>query len=89
MSEDRAPISQGQSYQAIGEFWDSHDLTEFWEQTKPAEFEVDARFAATYYPLENGLAAKLRFLAEQHGISAETLLNLWVQEKVAEASLAK
>jgi len=84
MSEDKTSISQEQSYQGIGEFWDSHDLAEFWEQTEPAEFEADIRFAATYYPLEKSLAAQLRSIAEQHGVSAETLLNLWVREKVTQ-----
>jgi hypothetical protein len=88
MNEDKTSISQAQSYQAIGEFWDNHDLGEFWEQTAPAAFEVDIRSETTYYAVESGLALKLRKLAEQQGISAETLLNLWVQEKMVEATAA-
>ena len=41
MSADRSSISQARSYQEMGAFWDTHDLTQFWEQTEPAEFEVD------------------------------------------------
>ena len=26
--------SKAKSYKEIGEFWDAHDLTEFWDQTK-------------------------------------------------------
>ena len=88
MSEDKSSISQAESYQAIGNFWDTHDLGEFWEQTEPAAFEVDIRSEVTYYAVEADLALKVRSLAEQRGISAETLLNLWVQEKVMETAAA-
>jgi len=68
----------------IGEFWDTHDLADYWEQTEPAEFEVDLRSEVTYYALDKRLAAEVRTLAERRGVSAETLLNLWVQEKLRE-----
>lgn len=85
MNEDRSSISNADSYQAIGEFWDTYDLAEFWNQTEPAEFTVDIRSEVTYYAVEADLSQKVRSLAEQRGVSAETLLNLWVQEKVAQA----
>lgn len=88
MNKERSSISNADSYQAIGEFWDTHDLGEFWEQTEPAEFEVDIRSEITYYAVEAELSQKVRSLAEQRGVSAETLLNLWVQEKVMKAGAA-
>ena len=86
MNEGKTAISQAQSYQAMGEFWDTHDLGEFWEQTAPAEFVVDIQSEITYYAVAPNLAHKLRALAQQQGISGETLLNLWVQEKVLEVA---
>jgi hypothetical protein len=83
MSNARSSISQAQSYQEIGEFWDTHDLTEFWNQTEPAEFEVDIESDVTYYPVETSLSARLADIARRRGVSAETLLNLWVQERLA------
>ncbi|RME32633.1 MAG: hypothetical protein D6793_10770, partial [Thermoflexia bacterium] len=74
--------SRARSYREIGEFWDVHDLADYWEQTQPAEFEVDIRSEVTYYPLDAVLAARVRALAQQRGISPATLLNLWVQEKL-------
>jgi hypothetical protein len=41
MREHRSSISKVKSYKEIGEFWDTHDLREFWDQTKKASFEVD------------------------------------------------
>lgn len=43
MSESKTSISKASSYAEIGEFWDTHDLSDYWEQTKPAEFEVEVR----------------------------------------------
>lgn len=84
----RASVSKGRSYQEIGEFWDSHDLGEFWEQTRPVRFGPGALSAATYCPVEAGLADRLRSIAQRRGVSAEALVNLWLQERVAETEKA-
>lgn len=80
-------MSRAGSYQKIGEFWDTHDLADYWDKTKPAEFEVDIQSEATYYAVEKGLAEKLQTLAKRHGIPANTLLNLWVQEKLKDRKI--
>jgi hypothetical protein len=84
MSKDKSSISQASSYQEIGAFWDTHDLSDFWDQTEEVEFTVVSETQATYYPVESRLAEKLRALAKRRGVSADTLLNLWIQEKMAE-----
>ena len=89
MNEDRSSISHARTYEEIGEFWDTHEVTEFWDRTEPAEFEVDIRSEVTYFALEGSLAARLEEQAEQRGIAPETLLNLWVQEKLAGAGAEK
>ncbi len=82
MSDAKKSISQGQSYQEIGEYWDNHDLSEVWEQTESADFVVSGHTKTTYYPVDSALSQKLHAVAQQRGISAQTLLNLWLQEKV-------
>jgi hypothetical protein len=76
---------KARSYAEIGEFWDTHDLTDYWDQTKPVEFEVDIRSEVTYYAVDKVLSAEVRALAERRGVSPETLLNIWVQEKLRES----
>ena len=80
----KSSISKAQSYREIGEFWDTHDLADYWEQTHPIEFGIDIQSEVTYYPLDVTLSAKVRSIAKQRGVSPETLLNLWVQEKLQE-----
>lgn len=84
MGKSKSSLSKSRSYAELGEFWDTHDLTEYWEQTEPAEFEVDIRSEVTYYALDSTLSAEVRALAERRGVAPETLLNLWVQEKLHE-----
>jgi hypothetical protein len=78
----KSSISKASSYEEIGEFWDTHDFTEFADQLKPVQFEVDLQSSAEYFPVESTLAAKLRKTAKRQGMSATTLVNLWVQEKL-------
>ena len=41
MAENKSSVSKASSYQEIGEYWDSHDLGEIWDETEEAKFEVD------------------------------------------------
>jgi len=70
----------------MSKFWDTHDVTEFWDQTAPAEFEVDIQSEVIYYPVDTTLSVRLADVARRRGVSAETLLNLWVQERLATAA---
>ncbi len=89
MGGNKTPISEAHSYEEIGEFWDTHELTDFWDKTKPVEFEVDIQSDTTYYPVESVLSKRLISLAAQRGVSPETLLNLWVQERLGEEAPAE
>jgi predicted HicB family RNase H-like nuclease len=84
MSRSKSSISKAQSYEQIGEFWDTHDLEDFWDQTQEADFKINIQSEVTYYRVEAKLSAKINSLAQQRGVSPETLLNLWVQEKLQE-----
>jgi hypothetical protein len=84
MKRSKSSISKARSYKEIGEFWDTHDLAEYREQTQPVEFELDIQSEVIYYPLDKALSARIRSIAKQRGVSPETLLNLWVQEKLEE-----
>ncbi|HVF85205.1 MAG TPA: CopG family antitoxin [Abditibacteriaceae bacterium] len=82
MSDVKSSISEALSYQEIGEYWDNHDLSEAWEQTQDANFEISGCAKTTYFPIESSLSDKLRAVAHQRGVLAETLVNLWLQEKI-------
>jgi len=83
MRKSKSSISNAPSYEEIGEFWDSHDLSDYWDRTKPVEFDIDISSEVTYYPVEADLSERIASsIAKRKGVSAETILNLWLQERV-------
>lgn len=64
-----------------GEFWDTHSLADYWDQTHEVEIEVHAPHRQ-WVPLAANLAAQAIERAQQEGVSVETLINLWVAEKL-------
>jgi CopG antitoxin of type II toxin-antitoxin system len=89
MAESKTSVSNVSSDLEIGEFWDHNDLSEHWDKTHEVEMQVDAPSSAVYFAVEKALAAKLRSAAETHGISPETLLNLWVREHISAEATRK
>lgn len=72
-------ISQADSLEEMGEFWNTHDFTEFDTDAPDVEFTVTCSV-----PVEVDLLASVEKEARRRGVSVETLVNLWLQEKVAE-----
>jgi hypothetical protein len=72
----KSSISKARSYAEIGEFWDKHDLSDFWKKTRKVKFDVVLEPEATYYPIEKGLSEKIQHEARKHGVSSDTLVNL-------------
>ena len=75
--------SKAQSYEEIGEHWDSHDLASSGAGAEAADFTVAIQRRRFLVAIEPALFAKVRRQAAKKGLSAESLLNLWVQEKCA------
>jgi hypothetical protein len=81
---EREPIPEHfQSVAAAAEFWDSHDVADYDDLTQEAHFEVDLQRHRFLTALEPTLAQKVADHARQQGISTETLIHLWLAEKVA------
>jgi len=78
-----------QSVAEAAEFWDSHDLADYWDITREASFEVDIQRRVFLTALEPGLAKKLTEYAHQQGVATETLINVWLTEKVAAVTQEK
>jgi len=88
-SMTKTAISGASSYREIGEFWDEHDLSEYWDKTRDVQMEVDIQSSTTYVPVESSLAERLRAEAESRGVSPKTLLNQWVLEHVGNGPSSK
>jgi hypothetical protein len=60
MSSDESSVSKGRSYAEIGEYWDTHDLDDVWDQTESVELELDIRSSTTYFSVEGSVACRRR-----------------------------
>lgn len=84
MRKHKSSISQATSYKGIGGFWDSHDLSGFWDKTKEVSFEVNIESETIYYAVDKVISGKIQTVALKRGITPDTLINLWIQEKLQE-----
>ncbi|MBC8161514.1 MAG: hypothetical protein H7Z42_09880 [Roseiflexaceae bacterium] len=73
-------ISHADSLEAMGEFWDVHDFTEY--DTDADDVVVTLRHPVR---IERHLLGALTAQARYRGVSVETLVNLWLQQKLNEA----
>lgn len=79
-ANNRSSISQAETHEQIGEFWDTHDFTDNDDPTLPdVEMTVSGAVA-----IEAELLAALDEQAERRGVTVETLVNLWLQQKLSE-----
>src|SRR5881392_1227210 len=75
-------LSQANTLEKMGEFWDSHDFTDFDNRETPdVEFQI-----ACAVPIELDLLSAVEQQARLRGVQVETLINLWLQQKLAEQS---
>jgi hypothetical protein len=80
-------ISKGQTLDEIADFWDSHSLADHWDQTREADFEVRAR-RRRRVTIDPELYSEVEAQARIRGISAETLVNVWLAERLGKESAA-
>ena len=88
MSENKKKIDplpeKFQSLKEASDFWDSHSAADYWDESKEAIFEIELDEEPRYFILEREIARKLHQVARIEKVPAETLLNLWIQEKLTE-----
>ena len=76
----RSSISKANSLEKMGAFWDTHDFTEHDEPNVPSvDFTVTCAI-----PIALDILESVEQYARRQGVQVETLINLWVQERLAE-----
>ncbi len=80
----RDPLpEQFQSLEDAGEFWDTHSSADYEEYMREEHFDVDLKRHSTEVRVSDELMRAVRKIARHQGVATETLVNLWLQEKVA------
>src|SRR3990172_462276 len=84
MQKRKNSIPKARSYVELGEFWDEHDLNQFWGKSKKVKFNVVLEPEATYYLVEKNLSKKVQSVARKRGVSSNALVNRRSEQKVKE-----
>jgi hypothetical protein len=74
-------ISKAQTLEEIAEFWDTHSLADYWDETREVEIEVRAE-RRRRITLDPDVYVQLETQARIRGLLPETLVNLWVAERL-------
>jgi len=69
-------------------FWDTHSTADYEDLMEGVQVDVDVRSRKTYCALAQDLAGQIRSQARRQGVATETLVNLWLREKMMEAAKA-
>lgn len=77
-------ISNARTPEEIGDFWDSHSLADHWDQTREADFEVRA-LRRRRVTLDPAVYTEIEAQARARGLMLETLVNLWLAERLHQA----
>jgi hypothetical protein len=81
--KQRDPIPENfSSTDEAAEFWDTHSIADYWDQTREVK-DVRINLVRRHFRIDAELARKIDHIARQRGVSAETLVNLWLQEKAS------
>ena len=81
-------ISKASTLEEIGEFWDSHSLADYWDQTHEVSFEVRAQ-RRRRVTIDPEVYSQIEAQAQRRGVSAETLVNLWLLEHLRASRKAR
>jgi hypothetical protein len=69
------------SIEEAATFWDEHSVADYWDILQEVKIEVRAP-RRQWIPLASHLSKRVMEQARQEGVSIETLINLWVAERL-------
>ncbi|MGH9897986.1 MAG: CopG family antitoxin [Pyrinomonadaceae bacterium] len=81
-------ISKTHTLEEIANFWDTHSLDDYWDQTHEVKFEVRAT-RRRRVTLDPDVYTRVEAQARARGILPETLINLWLAERLKETGVRR
>jgi hypothetical protein len=87
VTRQRDPLPENfDSLKEFWAFWDTHSTADYEDLMEDVALREDVRSSKLYCAVARDIVTQMRTLARQQGISIETLINLWLQEKLAETT---
>jgi hypothetical protein len=76
-------LPQHTSLDELVEFFDDHDMGDYLEGMAEIEFAVDIRSRKHLIAIEQEIASKLTEIAKTEQVTAESLINSWLKERIS------
>ena len=76
------PAPESMGILEASDFWDGHSLLDFPDIKEVRDVDIQIEREVYYCPVSRGLMKRLQERARAEGVSTETLLNLYLQEKL-------
>lgn len=74
------------TYKEEAEWWDNHDLTEFWDELEDVDIVVELdkpRTESLVLRIQKDIKQKLEKVARSKGLNVSTLARMWLMEKLS------
>ncbi len=82
-SQDRDPLpGPSAGIDEIVKFWDSHSTADYEDETEEVSLEIDLEEEVFTVALVPELVDMIERQARARGVATETLVNLWLAEKL-------
>lgn len=76
-------IPDFKSRMEMAKFWDTHDVSDYWDELKPIKVKVARNLSqGMTIRLDAETLTKLRSKAHKKGIGPTTLARMWIMENV-------
>lgn len=82
--KERKPrtIPEFKSREEEAEFWDSHDLADYWGEFKPVELRLDKVSHTILMDIDHETLSKLVHYGQKKDINPITLAKMWIIERL-------
>ena len=81
MANKKDPLPENMTIEDASKFWDTHSIADYDSQVVRLEYKPEGR--TTFVAIADDLLRRLEKEAKRRGVSVETLVNLWIQERLA------
>lgn len=89
MAKSKAkPLPRLKSVDELVDFFDKHDMGDYWDQLPKAEFEVNLRTRKHLVAIDEKMIPTLNAIAKSKRVPSAKLINTWLREKIANAKRA-
>lgn len=83
MARNKKLLPQFESVNELAEFFDTHDLGEYWDEFPEAHFDIEITKRTHIVAIDADLTEKLAAIARRKHIPSQALVNTWLREKLS------